>query len=184
MRASAGASCIFGDPPSRSAPGNTPDSETLLSSTAAFLSIDSSLNAFGINSPITLASLDGRLGLALRVYTCLSQESSRPPIPHRPCFRNERKSLLCHTARPIAHSYRQLSTAHTHSRTHQLPLLTMAAADEQYGNKGYGQIGSYGGNPYDARDQSPAGYNNYDDRRLLLLCSMRLRRPSNTAQAM
>ena len=60
----------------------------------------------------------------------------------------------------------------------------MVAADEQYGNKGYGQIGSYGGNPYDARDQSPAGYNNYDDRRLLLLCSMRLRRPSNTAQAM
>jgi syntaxin 1B/2/3 len=40
----------------------------------------------------------------------------------------------------------------------------MAAADEQYGNKGYGQIGSYG-------DNSPAGdrYNNfsqgpYDDR--------------------
>ena len=38
----------------------------------------------------------------------------------------------------------------------------MAAADEQYGNKGYGQIGSYGGNPYDARDASPAGYNNYN----------------------
>jgi hypothetical protein len=47
----------------------------------------------------------------------------------------------------------------------------MAAADEQYGNKGYGQIGSQGGNPYDERDQNPAGdrYNNfsqgpYDDR--------------------
>ena len=38
----------------------------------------------------------------------------------------------------------------------------MAAADEQYGNKGYGQIGSYGGNPYDSRDASPAGYNNYN----------------------
>lgn len=38
----------------------------------------------------------------------------------------------------------------------------MAAADEQFGNKGYGQIGSYGGNPYDSRDPSPAGYNNYN----------------------
>lgn len=37
----------------------------------------------------------------------------------------------------------------------------MAAADQQYGNRGYGQIGSAGGNPYDARDQS-AGYDNYD----------------------
>lgn len=41
----------------------------------------------------------------------------------------------------------------------------MTAADEQYGNKGYGQIGAYGGNnPYDQRDNSPAGgdrYNNY-----------------------
>jgi hypothetical protein len=38
----------------------------------------------------------------------------------------------------------------------------MAAADEQYGNKGYGQIG-HGGNPYDERDQNPAGdrYNNF-----------------------
>jgi syntaxin 1B/2/3 len=43
----------------------------------------------------------------------------------------------------------------------------MAAADEQYGNKGYGQIGSYGGNPYDERDQSPAGdrYNNFSQGR-------------------
>lgn len=31
-----------------------------------------------------------------------------------------------------------------------------------FGNKGYGQIGSYGGNPYDSRDPSPAGYNNYN----------------------
>lgn len=43
----------------------------------------------------------------------------------------------------------------------------MAATDEQYGNRGYGQIGSSGGNPYDARDQSPAGYNNYNDRTYL-----------------
>ncbi len=45
---------------------------------------------------------------------------------------------------------------------------------DQYGNKGYGQIGSYGNNnPYDQRDEAPAGdrYNNYaqgryDDRTL------------------
>ena len=39
----------------------------------------------------------------------------------------------------------------------------MAAADEQYGNKVYGQIGSYGGNPYDERDTTAAGdrYNNF-----------------------
>ena len=38
----------------------------------------------------------------------------------------------------------------------------MAATDEQYGNRGYGQIGSSGGNPYDARDNYAQG--GYDDR--------------------
>lgn len=39
----------------------------------------------------------------------------------------------------------------------------MAATDEQYGNKGYGQIGAYNNNPYDQRDESQGGdrYNNY-----------------------
>lgn len=43
----------------------------------------------------------------------------------------------------------------------------MAATDQQYGNKGYGQIGSQGNNPYD--QQGGDRYNNfaqgrYDDR--------------------
>ena len=43
----------------------------------------------------------------------------------------------------------------------------MAATNEQYGNKGYGQIGSYGNNPYDQRDDGPGGdrYNNYSQGR-------------------
>lgn len=62
----------------------------------------------------------------------------------------------------------------------------MAAADEQYGNKGYGQIGSYGGNPYDARDASPAGYNNYNQGGGygMLFDALHPRHVSNTIQAM
>jgi hypothetical protein len=61
----------------------------------------------------------------------------------------------------------------------------MAAADEQYGNKGYGQIGSYGGNPYDSRDQSPAGYNNYDQGGYgMSLDVLHPQQVSNTVQAM
>ena len=43
----------------------------------------------------------------------------------------------------------------------------MAAADQQYGNKGYGQIGSYGHNPYDQHEDDFA-QGRYDDRRLPL----------------
>ncbi|KAF1945123.1 syntaxin [Clathrospora elynae] len=39
----------------------------------------------------------------------------------------------------------------------------MAATDEQYGNKGYGQIGSQGGNPYAQRDDSTGGDGYYDN---------------------
>lgn len=42
----------------------------------------------------------------------------------------------------------------------------MAAINEQYGNKGYGQLESYG-NPYDQRDDGAGGdrYNNYSEGR-------------------
>jgi hypothetical protein len=54
-----------------------------------------------------------------------------------------------------------------------------------YGNKGYGQIGSYGGNPYDSRDQSPAGYNNYDQGGYgMSLDALHPQQVSNTVQAM
>ena len=43
----------------------------------------------------------------------------------------------------------------------------MAATTQQYGNKGYGQIGSYGNNPYDQRDDGHGGdrFNNYSQGR-------------------
>ena len=62
----------------------------------------------------------------------------------------------------------------------------MAASDEQFGNKGYGQIGSYGGNPYDSRDPSPAGYNNYNQGggNGMLFDALHPLHVSNTIQAM
>lgn len=54
-------------------------------------------------------------------------------------------------------------------------MSKLTEMNEQYGNSGYNQIDSYGGNPYDQRNDGAQGgrYNNfsqghYDDRTSLL----------------
>lgn len=87
-----------------------------------------------------------------------------PQNPHttRVRFQHECTSLDTNSRITLPAFLFQLHTPTTH-------LLTVAM-EQQYGNGGYNQIG-YGANPYDQREEGPAGgrYNNfaqgrYDDR--------------------